>query len=224
MPLGLGIAAAAYAAYAGVAWFRYGRASRPSRENRDELLDRFIPNYDIVERHHTPVRAPADATFAAACEVDLMNSRLVRAIFKGRELILGAEPDTAARPHGVVASAKSFGWAVLGEVPGREVVLGSVTRPWEANVVFRPIPAAEFAGFNEPGYVKIAWTLRADAVSPTESVFRTETRAVATDSVARTRFRRYWSFLSPGIIAIRWLMLKPVKVAAEARARAASVK
>ena len=219
LPLGLGVAAAAYATYAGVAWFRYGHASRPSRENQDDLLDGFMPSYDIVERHHTRVRAPAETTFAAACEVDLATSPLVRAIFKGRELILRAEPDTAPRPRGLIASAKSYGWGVLGEVPGREIVLGAVTRPWEANVVFRAIPPAEFAAFNEPGYVKIAWTVRADAVSPTDSVFRTETRAVATDAVAGAKFRRYWSLLSPGIIAIRWMMLKPVKVAAELQAQ-----
>jgi hypothetical protein len=31
-----------------------------------------------------------------------------------------------------------------------------------------------------------------------------ETRAMATDQSARTKFRSYWSFLSPGIILIRW--------------------
>jgi hypothetical protein len=94
-----------------------------------------------------------------------------------------------------------------------------VTRPWEANVSFRALPSQEFAAFNEPGYVKIAWTLRADPITPTQSVFRTETRAVATDASARTKFRRYWSLLSPGIIIIRWMMLKPVKTDAECRCR-----
>jgi hypothetical protein len=50
-------------------------------------------------------------------------------------------------------------------------------------------------------------------------VFRTETRVVATDPGARRKFRRYWSFASPGIVLIRWLMLGPVKAEAEARAR-----
>jgi hypothetical protein len=39
------------------------------------------------------------------------------------------------------------------------------------------------------------------------SIFRTETRAVATDAVARAKFRRYWSFLSPGISLIRRAVL-----------------
>ena len=82
------------------------------------------------------------------------------------------------------------------------------------------MPPAEFTAFHEPDYVKIAWTLRADPRGPDESVFRTETRVVATDPVARAKFRRYWAFVSPGIIMIRWLSLGPVKADAERRAEA----
>lgn len=114
--------------------------------------------------------------------------------------------------------AQSLGWGVLAEMPGRQVVLGAVTRPWEPDVTFRAVPPAAFAGFTEPGYVKIAWTLRANPVDAGQSLFRTETRAVATDTSARSKFRRYWSFVSPGIILIRWLMLWPVKQDAESRA------
>ena len=115
---------------------------------------------------------------------------------------------------------KSIGWGVLAEVPGREVVMGAVTQPWEANVTFRALPPDDFAAFNEPGYVKIVWTLRADPITAAESVFRTETRVIATDAWARRKFRRYWSLLSPGIIIIRAVMLQPVKREAERRARA----
>jgi hypothetical protein len=96
--------------------------------------------------------------------------------------------------------------------------MGAVTRPWEPNVVFRPIPSDEFAGFNEPGYVKIIWTLRSDAISATESIARTDTRVTTTDSAARAKFRLYWAFLSPGILLIRRVALSMVKKEAERRA------
>jgi len=198
----------------------YGVAEATDDE-QDQRLDEFMPRYDIVERHHIQVRAPAEITLAAASELDLMDSPIARAIFKGRELILGSEPDTVARPRGILAFTKSIGWGVLAEVPDRQIVMGAVTQPWEANVVFRPLPPAEFAAFDDPGFVKIAWTLRADPVSATESVFRTQTRAVATDATARRKFRRYWALLSPGIIVIRWATLEPVKAEAERRARRA---
>ncbi|PYR46798.1 MAG: hypothetical protein DMF89_20885, partial [Acidobacteria bacterium] len=54
------------------------------------------------------------------------------------------------------------------------------------------------------------------------SMFRTETRVATTDPTARAKFRRYWSFFSPGIILIRWMSLGPLKAEAERRARVAA--
>jgi hypothetical protein len=104
-------------------------------------------------------------------------------------------------------------------MPGREVVLGAVTKPWEPNPTFRAIPPAEFASFREPGFVKIAWTLRADSRHDGGCDFWTETRAVATDDTARRRFRWYWARFSPGVALIRYLSLAPLKAEAERRAR-----
>ena len=219
LAVGSGVAAAAYAAYVGVAWYGYGDAAGPTADERDPLLDRFMPAYEVTERHHIRVAAPAAVTLDVARGVDLQASPVVRTLIRAREVILGATPDEHPRPRGLLAEVQSLGWGVLAEVPGREVVVGAVTRPWEANVTFRALPPDQFATFNEPGYVKIAWTIRADPINATESVFRTETRAVATDASARSRFRRYWSFLSPGIIIIRWAVLGPVKEEAERRAR-----
>jgi hypothetical protein len=177
-----------------------------------------MPVYDVVERHHVRVAAPAEITLAAARELDLFGHPVVRAIVKTRELLLGAEPDTRPRPRGLLAEALALGWGVLADEPDREIVVGAVTRPWEPDVTFRAIEPAEFAAFNEPDYIKIAWTLRADPADGAASIFRTETRAVATDSAARVRFRRYWAFLSPGIIAIRWMALRALTADAERRA------
>lgn len=211
-----------YAGYAAVTWRRYGRVAPPAAGEQDPLLDRFMPTFEVVDRHHVEVAAPAAITLAVAGEMDLSRSPIVRAIFKGRELILGATPDGVVRPRGLLAQMQSLGWAVLADVPGREIVVGAVTRPWEANVTFRAIPPEAFATFSEPDYVKIAWTLRADPLGEGRSVFRTETRVLATDARARGRFRAYWAFLSPGIVIIRRAMLQPLKAEAERRFAAGS--
>jgi len=191
-----------------------------SHREADSLLDRFMPSCDVCERHQVRVAAPAAVTLAVAQEMDLLRQPLVRTIFKAREWILGASPDTRARPNGLVAEMQALGWGVLAEVPGREIVLGAVTRPWEPNVTFQRLPPGDFSGFNRPGLVKIAWTLRADPITATESIFRTETRATATDPAARAKFRWYWAFASPGIRLIRRLLLGPLKAEAERRAAA----
>ena len=165
------------------------------------------------------VSAPADVTLSAAAEVDLQQSVIIRGIFRARELILGAQADTETRPLGLLAQMESLGWRVLAEDPGREIVVGAVTQPWMANVVFRGLPPEEFRGFREPDYVKIVWTLRADPISPTESIFLTETRVATTDPGARRKFRSYWARFSPGIILIRQVMLRQLKAEAERRVR-----
>ena len=99
-----------------------------------------------------------------------------------------------------------------------------MTQPWDAAPTFRSVPAGDFTAFREPGYVKIAWTPRADPVGDQESMFHTETRVATTDPEARRRFRRYWSYVAPGVELIRLAMLGPLKKAAEKAASAASHK
>jgi hypothetical protein len=221
LAIAAGVAAAAYGAYAAFTWCRYGRVPPPLRSERDELLDRFMPAYEVVERHHIRVAAPAPMTLAAARQQDLLQLPLVRAIFRARQIVLGATPDDRSEPHGIrsglLTTLQALGWGILAEVPDRELVVGAVTRPWEPNVTFHALPPDEFAEFSRPGFVKIAWTLRADPIDARTSIFRTETRAIATDPTARMRFRRYWAFASPGIALIRWLSLRPLKRKAENR-------
>jgi len=214
---GAGLAAGACAAYVGASWLRYGHPPAATGDTRDPLLDRFMPVYDVVDRYQATVAAPAEIAFAAACEIDLRQSAIIRAIFTGRELLLRSAPDMKTRPPGLIAWTRTMGWGVLADVPGREIVVGAVTRPWDANPVFRAIPAEDFAAFDEPDYVKIAWTMRADAAGGQRCVVRHETRAIATDPTARRKFRIYWSFLSPGIIGIRRVALRLVKNEAERR-------
>jgi hypothetical protein len=178
------------------------------------LLDRFMPVYEVAERHHVRVAAPPAITLAAAVEADLMASPIVRAIVRAREVVLRAAP-AERRPTGLLDEMTALGWRVLADVPGREIVVGAVTQPWKANVVFRGLPPDEFLAFDEPGYVKIAWTLRADPIDAHASIFRTETRVVTTDEGARRRFRWYWARFSPGIVLIRQVLVRRLKRDAE---------
>jgi len=215
--MAVGLAAVAYTGLVARAWRRYGHPRDAGAKERDPALDRFMPSYDVVERHRIAVGASARVTLAAAKSTPVLQIPAVRAIFRAREVILGAVPGEL-RPRGLLEETRALGWGILEDIPDREVVVGAATRPWEANVTFRSLAPETFAAFDEPGYVKIAWTLRADRVDDNSCVFMTETRAVATDREARRRFRRYWAFLSPGISLIRWLALEPVKAEAERRA------
>jgi hypothetical protein len=201
---------------------QYGNVKAFSPDAEDSLLDRFIPEPEVVEHDQIAINAPADVVLAAAKEMELLDSPLIRAIFRLRELALGGERDARPHPTRLMAQMQSIGWVVLAEKAGREVVFGSVTQPWQVAPVFRSIPAAAFKDFAEPGYVKIAWTLRADPDGDARSIFHTETRVCTTDAEARARFRRYWSFVAPGVELIRLAMLRPLKTIAERKAIAAA--
>jgi hypothetical protein len=207
-----------WAAYAGVTWLRFGR--EPAHGGADPLMERYMPRYDIAEVHRTSVAAPAEVTLAAAREMDLNHSPVVCGIFHACELMLRAEPPPRPAHLPLVTELLSIGWGVHEEVPGRQIVFGAVTQPWEANVVFRALPPERFASFDSAGYVKIVVTFAADSLGLQSSRFRTETRAVATDPASRARFRRYWSVFSPGILLIRWQSLSLVRREAERRAAA----
>ena len=210
-----GCGAAAYATYVAVTWARYGRY-RVGRRT-DSLLDRFVPDWDVALHHHAAVDAPADVALSIACTERMGHSVIVNTLFKLRELIVGAPTTRIEVSGGLVEQLRAIGWTVLAEEPGREIVFGAVTQPWKADVEFRGVPAADFASFAEPGYVKIAWTMRADPVAADRCIVSTDTRVATTSADARRRFRWYWAFLSPGMKLIRLVMLSQIKREAERR-------
>jgi hypothetical protein len=210
----LAFAGGVYAANTLVTWLRYGHARPPAPSEHDSLLDIFMPRYDVVDRMHLDVHAPAEVTLRAAEEQNLMDAPGVNLIFRARQFAMGGHDDRDL-PKPLLEQVKALGWVELARRPGREVVLGAVTQPWKGDVTFRSVPPAEFAAFAEPGYVKIAWTLRADPVDLNASRFRSETRAVATDEASRQRFRKYWSLVAPGVWLIRRLSSVPMQRAAE---------
>lgn len=209
------VGAAAGLAFLARTWFRYGRVGG---RFADPLIDRFMPACEVAERHEIRVAEPAEVTYAAAMDLDLRRSRVVQAIFRAREVLLRAQPASVeVQTRSFIDEMRAIGWGVLAEVPGRAIVMGAYTQPWHADVVFHSLPPDEFAAFNEPGYVKIVWTLAAEPRGSGSSVFRTDTRVATTDAEARRRFRPYWTVFAAGILLIRHRALALVKAEAERR-------
>lgn len=209
---GVALAGASYATYVARTWLTYGRVASASG---DAMLARFMPTFEVGDMHAVDVAAPAETTLAAARAMRMDRSMVVRAIFRGRELLMRAK-ESPRTPRGIVEQTTALGWGILAEDPC-EIVLGAITKPWEPNPTFTALPPEEFAAFREPGFVKIVWTLRAEPLSAGHSRFSSETRAIATDAASRAKFRFYWALLSPGIHLIRRAMLPYVKAEAERR-------
>jgi hypothetical protein len=207
-------------AYAAHTWNGYGSA-QPDRMP-DPGLDHFMPVYDIDEQYEIAVAAPWTNTYAAECLMNLEDSPVIGAILKARQALLRAtpDPDASQQPSSFLAQAISLGWGVLAEDPGHEIIVGAVSQPWEHDVAFEALAPDRFESFQTPGYAKIVWTLDAEPNGPDTSIARTVTRVETTDADSRSKFRRYWSTFSPGILVFRQQALALVKDAAERGFRA----
>jgi hypothetical protein len=181
-------------------WYQYGKVTRDGRPN--PLLDMFMPTYEVREYHEARVAAPVEIAYQAVRAMDMNRSRLVRGIFRAREIALRADAAEKAPSLPFLEQAQALGWRLLAEEAEREIVFGAVTQPWVPNVRFESVPPEEFARFDAPAYVKIAFT---------------------TDTYARERFRRYWAVVSPGVRVIRLEMLRVIRADAERRYRLSRV-
>jgi hypothetical protein len=199
------------------AFVHYGHVQRVPDDDR--LLTSVMPRYEVADRQQRLVDAPHATTYGEAQHFDLQQSPIVSAVFTARELILRSSHNGGAMREPFVQEVLTLGWRVVAEREGRELVFGSVTQPWRSDVRFQGLEPQTFTAFKDSGYAKIAWTIAVDSIGPSCSRVRTETRVATTDADSRARFRRYWAFLSPGILLIRYEALRTIASAAEAKAQ-----
>jgi len=203
-------AAGLYAIAAGAAWLQFGKGRRS-----DSLLDALMPEYDVRLHHQIHVHATPEKIFEALHHTQFDRSPIVAALVRAREVLLRAKSAESVERAGLPATLATLGWSAIGDEPGREIIFGAVTQPWRPNPEFRGLPRDEFASFCEPGYAKIALTMRVDPLGDGTSLAQTETRVATTDAESRSRLRRYWSLVAPGIELIRIVLLAQLKSEAE---------
>ena len=72
------LSAAAYAAYVAHSWLAYGNPPAPEADEMDDLLDQFMPEYDVVERHSLAIAAPLRSCWRPPSSRTSWNCRLCR--------------------------------------------------------------------------------------------------------------------------------------------------
>ncbi|UFS59441.1 hypothetical protein [Subtercola endophyticus] len=84
------------------------------------------------------------------------------------------------------------------------IVSAGVSQPWRLFGGERPpvISGDEFAGWHEPGWVKVAMQFRIEPQGP-DSRLMTETRISATDDRSARLFAPYWYTIRAGSVMIR---------------------
>lgn len=196
------------------------------------LVDRLMPHYDLAVVHAQVFRASPAACFRAARGVDLFAAPLIRTLLDLRGMAERLVGTLRGRPQGrapgtprrkfQLEDMAGLGWILLGETPGVEFVLGQVSRPWKPGAISTgtPVTAEQFAGFDQPGFARIATSLRVDPYGSRSSILTMETRVALTDDASRRRFRRCWTLAGPFSHLIRRFALR--LLAAELRRSAPS--
>jgi hypothetical protein len=196
------------------------------------LIDQFLPGFDLSVVHSDVLRAPAAECFAAARELDLFQAPLVRLLLGVRALPQRAAGAMRGRRTATAPQASrctfrlqdmvDLGWILLGETPDVEMVLGQVSRPWKpvAAAAGAPTTPGQFTKFHEPGFAKIATSLRIDPYGNDSSILTVETRVAITDDESRRRFSRYWVLVGPFSSLIRRMALRLLANSFDDRRRA----
>jgi hypothetical protein len=156
------------------------------------LLDEVLPQFDHRSRHERHVLAsPADVAQAVErYRVDRDASPLVRLLFLLRGLGI---------PSGSVRDAlASWGFTVLAERPGEEIVVGTIGRFWalrERDYMEAPRGLEDFHAFSPPGWAKGAMSFRVEPRDDGSSTLVTETRVLCLGEQARRHFAAYWALI-----------------------------
>ena len=186
------------------------------------LIESAVPTFDTMIAEHVVVAADPPTTFQAARALDLLTVRtpLLTASMWMRVLparLLGkADPPP---PRLVMAEKIGLpGWLLLGEQPNREIAFGAVGKFWRPVIEWRDVAPADFSGFAEPGWGKIAANFSMTPYGESRTLLSYQCRTTTTDPGAHRRFMRYWWLIRPFVAHIMRATLKAIKADAEAAA------
>ena len=189
------------------------------------LIDDFLPEYDVVEKHQIVVRATADKTYRAIRTADLARAIPVKALLAIRALpgalSSGARGLSELRRRATeritLQDFERSGFSILAENPPHELLIGIVGAFWRPSGGLCSTNAEDFRGPQKKGTARGAWNFAIDELGSGRVRLRTETRVDTADPGSARAFRAYWLVVRPGSGLIRRYMLRAIRREAESR-------
>ena len=198
------------------------------------LVDRFLPDFEHTIVEEIDVDSSADVVYEAVRSMDFLSIRVpvVTALMALRDAPARLRRRRTGEPEPPAPATMRLAdlldgapdapteWVGLGEDPPREVVFGAVGVVWKPRIVWREVPADEYAAFAEPGYAKIA---AAFTVTPAGDETRRcrltyEARTATTDEDSGRRFGRYWRLVRPFVgVIMRAALRRAAELAGESK-------
>jgi len=183
---------------------------------REELIDRWLPQWDFHEYHSVEIDAPPEVVYEQLKLLDLNNLFLTRILFSLRGIPAVLRRRRARLPLKLTLQGLvDAGFVVLDEQVDREIVLGLVGRPWIPSGDVRRVTPSGFEQCEDGDLVKMAWNFLVEHRGANASLVSTETRIFALGERSRRNFRRYWRLIEAFSGAIRIDALWALKRQAE---------
>lgn len=197
------------------------------------VVDDFLPTYDVSDSVAVVVEADPSTTWDALLAADLMEvgrrHRSVAALGGLRmlpEIVVGllhaqlppSPPEHMTLTDAASISGEAGGWVLLGRnEEAREIALGLVGKFWRPVIKFATVRAEDFRTFDQRGWAKTVYALRAEEVGPGRTLLTGVMRTATTDEHAQKWFRRYWTLgVGSGAHLLVHGLLDVVRDAAEA--------
>lgn len=173
------------------------------------LIEDFLPNYDFNEKHEINIRASTEKVYAAVNSVNLADSWIIWGLLNLRGM------GRSAGKTLTLGDMTKEGFAILGENPNQEILLGLAGKFWSMSGCLQEVNAENFREFDKKGFAKAAWNFFLSETSENEIRLVTETRVQCLDKDSLESFRFYWRFIKPFSGWIRKEMLRLIKQKAE---------
>ncbi|MEZ4941390.1 MAG: SRPBCC family protein [Saprospiraceae bacterium] len=169
-------------------------------------IQKYLPKPRHTEIHRIYVQASPEQAWEIARHFDASDIPWVKLLFDIRTLpekFSGKEqaPESTGVSVDQVVS-DGTGFMLLTEVPGREVVVGSVGQFWHLNIPFAELSPDAFRDFEAPGWGKLAWAISVEPYQDGSTV-SLELRTTATDERSWDKLSKYYRIIGIGSRLIR---------------------
>ena len=185
------------------------------------MIDEFLPEFDVIERHQIIINAPVSQAYAALHSTNFGRPLLVRALLSLRALpswllrrLRGQISGGQSSKRLTLKTCLNNGFVLLSEFKEKEIVLGLVGRFWTPTGCLEGTDGKRFRQEERPGLAKAAWNFAFEQTSK-GTIVTTETRVKCTDGISRRRFKMYWVVVGPFSGLLRRYMLRELRREAE---------
>ncbi len=178
------------------------------------LIQQFMPRWRLRQVDHVAVLSPPRDAYEAVRNLDFYRLPVARFLFGMRRLPQRIAAWVRRRPEPMAPTSRieqftapGTGFHLLASGT-HELVVGSIGRFWKPTIEFADTSPASFAGHDDRGWGKLAWSLSVHPRVGGGSWITFDLRVDAGDDASWRKFRTYWRLIGPFSHALRRALLR----------------